>query len=48
VPFHIAFGMTAEEAATFRAADADLEAWSIVLSEFEGARFDWNTMRFAK
>ena len=40
--------MTLEEAAQLRLDTAERQAMTIILSEFEGNRFDWHNMRWIK
>jgi hypothetical protein len=46
VPFHIAFGMTREQADQVQLNSMERAAMSIIFSECEGATFDWARMEF--
>lgn len=46
VPFAAAFGLRVAEAAVLRLDAIERMAFSIVLSEFEGNEFDWQSMEF--
>lgn len=46
VPFHVAFGMTREQADLVQLNWTERSAMSIIFSECEGAKFNWSRMEF--
>jgi len=47
-PFHIAFGMTREEADRCILEPTERQALAIVFGELEGNRFNWQRMEFER
>lgn len=46
VPFRVAFGLSEKELATFELTEGERFAISIQLSEFEGGKWDWHSLRW--
>jgi hypothetical protein len=46
VPFDVAFSLSPDERANVRLTDAEIIAFGIIISEINGAEFDFSNWRF--